>query len=101
MNETLRCILKKAPVSRFGDGEFAAIQGRIRHKFQTVEDEALAARLKEVLHSTEDGFLVAIADNYGSLDQYTEQAKREIPLLYDSAGSQRTFKAARTGSALL
>lgn len=77
--ETLcRIIEEKASIARFGDGEFATIQGRIRHKFQTVQDEDLANRLKEVLHAGENGFLVAIADNYGNLDKYTRQAKREI-----------------------
>lgn len=77
--ETLRRILEEgASIARFGDGEFAAIQGRVRHKFQTVPDEHLASRLREVLQSAEDNLLIAIADNYGSLDKYTAQAKREI-----------------------
>lgn len=73
-----RLIYDKASIVRFGDGEFSAIQKRIRHKFQTEKDENLAKRLKEVLHSDEKNLLVAIADNYGSLEQYTPQAKREI-----------------------
>lgn len=77
--ETLSRIIEKgASIGRFGDGEFSTIAGRIRHNFQTVQDVKLADRLKEVLQSEEDGFLVAIADNYGSLHRYTEQAKREI-----------------------
>ena len=73
-----RQLLNHASIARFGDGEFAAIQGRIRHKFQTVNDEQLAKRLKAVLDSNEENMLIAIADNYGSLEQYTAQAKREI-----------------------
>lgn len=73
-----RLIYDHASIARFGDGEFAAIQGRIRHKFQTVQDEQLARRLKEVLDSDQENMLIGIADNYGSLDQYTLQAKREI-----------------------
>ncbi|MGN0141606.1 MAG: GT-D fold domain-containing glycosyltransferase [Roseburia sp.] len=65
-------------MARFGDGEFAAIAGRVRHKFQTVADEKLGQRLLEVLHAKEDGLLLGIADNYGSLQRYTAQAKREI-----------------------
>lgn len=79
VEDTLQYILeKKASIGRFGDGEFSAIQKRIRHTFQTVEDEVLAKRLKEVLHTTDEGFMVAIADNYGNLDKYTRQARREI-----------------------
>lgn len=77
--ETLRCIIEKgASIARFGDGEFSAIQGRIRHKFQTIQDRNLSRRLIEVLHSTENRFLIAIADNYGNLQRYTQQTRREI-----------------------
>lgn len=77
--ETIKRLIDDgASIVRFGDGEFAAMQNRIRHKFQTVKDDNLAKRLKEVLHSDEKNLLVAIADNYGSLDQYTPQARREI-----------------------
>lgn len=65
-------------MARFGDGEFAAMAGRIRHKFQTVVNEKLAQRLVEVLHAKEDGLLIGIADNYGNLQKYNDQAKREI-----------------------
>lgn len=77
--ETLRHIVEDgASIARFGDGEFSTIAGRIRHKFQTVQDEKLAQRLTEVLHASDENFLVAIADNYGSLQKYTEQSRREI-----------------------
>ena len=69
---------KKKSLSRFGDGEFAVIAGRIRHRFQTEIDEELKQRLLEVLQSEEKNLLIGIADNYGSLEKYTEQAKREI-----------------------
>lgn len=65
-------------LARFGDGEFAAIEGRIRHRFQNEPDEHLKRRLLEVLQSQEENLLIGIADNYGSLEKYTEQAKREI-----------------------
>lgn len=65
-------------LARFGDGEFSAIAGRVRHKFQTKVDEALKRRLSEVLHSQNENLLIGIADNYGSLKKYTSQAKREI-----------------------
>lgn len=77
--ETMRRLIDdKASIARFGDGEFSAIQGRIRHKFQTTIDKKLGNRLKEVLKTDEKNLLIAIADNYGSLDSYTFQAKREI-----------------------
>lgn len=79
LEETMRCLIEdQASIARFGDGEFEAMQGRSRHKFQTTIDENLADRLKEVLESDENNFLIAIADNYGSLASYTNQAKREI-----------------------
>ena len=65
-------------ISRFGDGEFAAISGEVRHKFQTDVDWKLAKRLQEVLASDNDNLLIGIADNYGSLEKYTENAQREI-----------------------
>lgn len=68
----------KKSISRFGDGEFAAIEGIVRHKFQTEADEKLAERLKEVLMSDAKNLLVAIADNYGNLSHYRPNIQREI-----------------------
>lgn len=65
-------------LARFGDGEFAAIAGRIRHRFQTEVEEELSHRLKEVLQSEDSNLLIGIADNYGSLEKYNEQSRREI-----------------------
>ena len=65
-------------MSRFGDGEFAAIAGRVRHKFQTTPDEKLGQRLREVLKSSDENLMIGIADNYGNLNKYSEQTKREI-----------------------
>lgn len=65
-------------LARFGDGEFSAIAGRIRHKFQTVVDERLKERLMEVLACDDERLLIGIADNYGNLDKYSEQTQREI-----------------------
>lgn len=53
------------------------ISGRVRAKFQDVNSE-LSKRLKEVLNSREKNLLIAIADNYGSLERYTEEAARDI-----------------------
>lgn len=79
VEETLENIVHHGKsIARYGDGEFSTIYGRVRHKFQTERDDKLAKRLLEVLHSEDDKLMIAIADNYGSLDRYSEQAKREI-----------------------
>ena len=79
VEETLNEIINHGKsIARFGDGEFATIYGRVRHKFQTEQDDRLAARLLDVLASEDDSLMVAIADNYGNLERYSEQAKREI-----------------------
>lgn len=67
----------KLSMARFGDGEFALICHEARHKFQKA-DENLAERLKEVLKSRESRLLVCIADNYGSLEKYTDAAAEGI-----------------------
>lgn len=64
-------------LARFGDGEFDLIQMRSRYAFQTTDME-LAERLKKILQSKNDKILIAIADNYGSLDKYTENAADAI-----------------------
>lgn len=77
--ETLAEIIQnKKSLVRFGDGEFAAISGNLRAKFTSHYNAQLAKRLTEVLHSNTPDILVAIADNYGNLDRYTEQSIREI-----------------------
>ncbi len=64
-------------LARFGDNEFELMLGRLRTDYQDV-DFRLAGRLREVLASDEDNLLVAIADNYGSLEKYTDRAARDI-----------------------
>ena len=73
-----KIIVERKSLARFGDGEFSAIMARIRHKFQTQIDNRLKQRLIEVLHSENNNLLIGIANNYGSLNGYTSQAKREI-----------------------
>lgn len=72
-------ILSRNQVSltRFGDGEFEIMCGRKRPVFQC-PDKNLQERLKEVLHSNVSNLLVAIADNYSSLDKYTDDAAQTI-----------------------
>jgi glycosyltransferase family protein len=43
-----------------------------RQKFQK-PNERLQKRLQEIIRTNDDKFLIAIADNYGNLDKYTEQ----------------------------
>ncbi|MEE1250764.1 MAG: GT-D fold domain-containing glycosyltransferase [Lachnospiraceae bacterium] len=73
-----KIVKERKSLARFGDGEFAAIAGRVRHKFQTEADSKLGERLHQVLNAEEDNLLIGIADNYGNLEKYNEQAKREI-----------------------
>lgn len=62
---------------RFGDGEFAIMCNKKRQKFQRLDDR-LAGRLKEIIESDEDGLLIGIADNYGSLEAYNQEGKLGI-----------------------
>lgn len=62
---------------RFGDGEFEIMAGKERPIFQQY-DPRLSARLREVIKSNQEKLLIAIADNYGNLDKYTEQAADAI-----------------------
>lgn len=71
--ETVEMIRKeKKSLSRFGDNEFELILGRERTNYQTAKQE-LGVRLEQVLKSQNDRILVAVADNYGSLEKYTGQ----------------------------
>lgn len=79
VEETIEKIVSEhKSLARFGDGEFAAIEGRVRHRFQSEPDQQLGQRLREVLQSKEEKLLIGVANNYGSLEKYAEQAKREI-----------------------
>ena len=76
--ELLNILLKtNKSLVRFGDGEFELMQKKKRSWFQNV-DEALAVRLKEIIRSNNENILVAIADNFGDLNKYTEEAANGI-----------------------
>jgi len=76
--ETIQDIIKnKKSLARFGDGEFSIMFGRERAAFQKGE-EKLRQRLLEVIKSEEPTLLIGIADNYGSLKDYTEKAADDI-----------------------
>lgn len=66
-------IYKHGSLVRFGDGEFEMMFLRERPWFQNAQED-LANRLKEVLKSKLDNLYIAIADNFGSLEKYTEEA---------------------------
>ncbi len=77
--ETLDELLNhKKTICRFGDGEFACISGNLRAKFTATYSQKLADRLVEVLNSNDENIMLAIADNYGNLEKYSEASKREI-----------------------
>lgn len=57
---------------RFGDGEFEIMAGRERAPFQK-HDPLLAEKLIKAIQSKSPRLLITIADNYGSLEKYTEE----------------------------
>ena len=61
----------------FGDGEFETMFGNKRPWFQE-PNLALAKKLKETLNSRRKNLLLAVADNFASLEKYTEQAANDI-----------------------
>lgn len=68
---------RQCSLSRFGDGEFSLMLGEERPWFQH-PDPLLTKRLKEVLHTHDERLCIAVADNYGNLDKYTEAAADAI-----------------------
>lgn len=72
-----KIITEKKSLCRFGDGEFEVILGRNRSRFQKT-NESFANKLEKVLHNKSANPIVAIADNYGSLEKYTEEAAMAI-----------------------
>lgn len=60
-------------IARFGDGEFGIMCGVQRWRFQK-NDEVLANRLKEVLHSKRGDVLIGLIDFYGDFGSWTDSA---------------------------
>lgn len=76
--ELLELIIdQKKSLCRFGDGEFEIILGRDRSKFQK-QNKVFAEKLSRVLNCNNSEIIIAIADNYGSLEKYTEEAAMAI-----------------------
>ncbi len=67
----------RASLCRFGDGEFEIILGNKRSWFQKRNPE-LSVRLRSILNSDASNTIIAVADNYGSLEKYTEEAADAI-----------------------
>ncbi len=70
-------VSKQRSLVRLGDGEFEQIRGMERANFQDADKE-LGAKLQEILDSEDERIVIAIADNYGSLEKYTDEAARGI-----------------------
>lgn len=73
-----KIVTEGVSMARFGDGEFSIIKGNARHRFQTTDIAKLGSKLKEVLNADNPKMIIGIANNYGNLDRYSEQAKHEI-----------------------
>lgn len=73
--DLLMHILKtKSSLCRFGDGEFELMSEKNRPWFQVV-DKHLAERLREIIKADlDEKIIVAIADDFGSLDKYDEES---------------------------
>lgn len=70
-------IKENASLCRFGDGEFEIMCGRERPWFQSADKE-LGERLREIIKSKDKNIAIAIADDFGNLDCYTEEAADAI-----------------------
>lgn len=74
-NEELfrKLLEERKSLARFGDGEFEIIRGEKRGWFQHTDD-VLADRLLSILTEKQGKVVLAIADNFGNLDKYTDEA---------------------------
>ena len=67
------------------------MQRRERPWFQRV-DIRLAERLEEVFHSEDGRVVIALADDFGSLEKYTEKAADAIRLYLDNGTREAVMK---------
>ena len=72
-----KLIVHHCSLGRFGDGEFELLNENERPWFQEKNSE-LAKKLKEVISSDDEYFLVAISDFFGSLENYTKNTQYDI-----------------------
>lgn len=90
IDETIEDIIcNKKSLVRYGDGEFG-ILFRIKReetKFQD-QNEKLSMRLKEIIEQKNENVLIGLANNYGSLEEYTPLAANGIRHYMTSAGGR-------------
>lgn len=72
-----RVLSEKNSLCRYGDGEFEIMLYRERPWFQKADD-GLAQRLREIIVSKREDVIIAVADNFGSLEKYKEKAADDI-----------------------
>ncbi len=72
-----RIVDEKKSLIRFGDGEFEIMAGNDRPIFQKY-NERLAEGLKNAIQTEDERILIAVANNYGALDEYTEEVAAGI-----------------------
>lgn len=72
-----RILSEKCSLCRYGDGEFEIMLHRERPWFQKT-DRKLAERLREVIASGREDVIVAVADNFGLLAAYKDDAADDI-----------------------
>lgn len=87
--ELLREVIRqRKSICRFGDGEFEIMRMKNRAWFQTAS-VALAERLRAAVRETMPGICICLADNFGSLAQYTEEAADDIRQYMTQPGVRR------------
>lgn len=72
-----RIITDKCSLCRYGDGEFEIMRYHKRWGFQDV-DVRLTQRLREIIVSKHQNIIIALADNFGNLEKYKEEAADDI-----------------------
>lgn len=76
--ETIRLITEEGKsLGRFGDGEFGIMYGIQRQSFQRV-DPRLRQMLLEVMENNHPDYLIGIAKNYGSIEEFDDEAANGI-----------------------
>ena len=87
-DELLEIILKeKKSLCRFGDGELEVMRKKERLWYQETNDK-LAERLKEVFNSNKEFIIIALPDNFGNLEKYTEDAAYQIRAYLDKGNRE-------------
>lgn len=94
-----KIVNEKLSLCRYGDGELDVMLGKQRVWYQRY-DERIRKRLLEIFNSENEDVVIAVADNFSSLDQYTDEAAMAIRLylanghrkeLIDMIGTKRVF----------